>query len=357
MITTMYRLVRHRLLKRISAWGSLLFIAGLVSSCSLIEKTPEPKKTLPDKDIEAPSIELNGGDLVIERHQYFTDPGAIAMDDFDGRVAVTVSGEVKSYALGTYTLTYSATDKAGNHAEVTRQVTIVPYSTVPPLNDTGIDWAANYPQGNETSCRGELAKLQDCGQGSNRFNFTKLDADGRPLLKSAKHWSCVKDNHTGLIWEVKTRQKQRAGLHSRDDQYNWRNLIWASNGGATGWRNHDGKICTGFVAKQEHTYCNTHAFVMRVNQQGLCGANDWRLPNIQELTSLLKLTERGAKIDRRYFPNTRRGGYWSSTPVAFDKSVNWQLDFNTGRDTVTARKDELYVRLVRTARPGGADAD
>lgn len=358
MSVVIYQIVNKSLLKSITAWGAILLLAGLSSSCSLLEKAPEPPpKTLPDKDTEAPQIQLKGGDLVIERHQYFTDPGATATDDFDGQVTVTVSGKVKSYALGSYTLTYTAIDQAGNRAEVQRQVKIVPYSTVPPLNDTGITWAANYPQGNEERCRGELAAMQDCAHGGNGFNFTKLDAEGRPLPRSAKRWACVKDNHTGLIWEVKTRQSKRAGLHSREDQYNWRNLIWASNGGATGWRNHDGAICTGFVAGQEHTYCNTHAFVQRVNKKGLCGAHDWRLPNIQELTSLLKLRERGAKIDRRYFPNTRRGGYWSSTPVAFDKSVNWQLDFSTGRDTVTARRDELYVRLVRTAHPGGTDAD
>ena len=341
----------------VGVWISVGLFA-LLSACSTLEKAPKaPPKTLPEKDIEAPKIHLNGGNLVIERHQYFTDPGATAVDDFDGRVPVTVSGEVKSYALGDYTLTYTATDQAGNVASAQRQVKIVPYSTVPTLNDTGVDWAANYPQGNEPNCRGELADLQDCGQGRQSMDLTKLDAQGRPLSKSAKSWSCVKDNHTGLIWEVKTRAKKTQGLHSRQDHYNWRNLIWASNGGATGWRNHDGNICTGFVTGKENTYCNTHAFVSRVNQTGLCGAHDWRLPNIQELESIVFLQDSRVKISRRYFPNTQQGAYWTSTPVAFDKSKSWHIHFKTGRNGISHRKDELFVRLVRTARPGEAHAN
>jgi len=337
---------------------SVILLSGLLSSCSVFEKTPEPTtSTLPEKDTQPPKIHLNGGDLIIERHQYFTDPGATAMDDFDGRVAGKVTGKIKTYALGEHSLTYTATDKAGHKASVQRLVTIVPASTVPPLNDTGVNWAASYPEGNAETCQGELADQQDCAHGRNQLYFTKLDAQGRALPKHAKHWSCIKDNHTGLIWEVKTAKATGTDLHSREDQFNWRNLMWATNGGATGYRNHDGKICTGFVAGKEMTYCNTHAFAYRVNQQGLCGFHDWRLPNLQELETLMSLDNSRLMIQRQFFPNTRKGAYWSSTPTAFDKSYSWHLDFSSGRDGISARKDELYVRLVRTARPGEAHAD
>ena len=34
--------------------------------------------------------------------------------------------------------------------------------------------------------------------------FTKLDENRNPLPDSAEHWVMVKDNRTGLIWEVKS---------------------------------------------------------------------------------------------------------------------------------------------------------
>ncbi len=34
--------------------------------------------------------------------------------------------------------------------------------------------------------------------------YTKLDAAGNDLPTGATEWTCVRDNDTGLIWEVKT---------------------------------------------------------------------------------------------------------------------------------------------------------
>ena len=40
--------------------------------------------------------------------------------------------------------------------------------------------------------------------GSTHSDYTKLDAQGNELPKSASSWSCVLDNRSGLVWEVKT---------------------------------------------------------------------------------------------------------------------------------------------------------
>jgi hypothetical protein len=57
----------------------------------------------------------------------FTDPGATATDDVDGDLTnhINVSGTVDTATAGDYTLTYSATDAAGNTGNVTRTVTVV----------------------------------------------------------------------------------------------------------------------------------------------------------------------------------------------------------------------------------------
>jgi len=86
------------------------------------------------KDTKSPKITLNGDNpLILELGQSFRDPGAVAIDDVDGNVEVSVSGSVDTEQLGTYTLTYSATDSAGNSASVKRVIKVV---TVLPKNIT-----------------------------------------------------------------------------------------------------------------------------------------------------------------------------------------------------------------------------
>lgn len=77
------------------------------------------------QDNTAPVVVLNGANpLALEVGETYTEDGAIAMDNVDGAVAVNVSGTVDTATPGTYTLTYSASDAAGNIASVTRTVVV-----------------------------------------------------------------------------------------------------------------------------------------------------------------------------------------------------------------------------------------
>ena len=98
-----------------------------------------------------------------------------------------------------------------------------------PLNDTGITWGGNYPSGNNATCIGETINQQDCSHGRDvthnddsdghaGFSFTKLDSSGNILAASATQWSCVQDNITGLIWEIKT---DDGGIHDKYNYYRW----------------------------------------------------------------------------------------------------------------------------------------
>lgn len=79
------------------------------------------------RDTAAPQITLNGdAEMEIEGREKFTDPGATAVDDRDGDVSasITASGYVDIYEEGTYTVTYTVADSAGNQAEATRKVKV-----------------------------------------------------------------------------------------------------------------------------------------------------------------------------------------------------------------------------------------
>lgn len=78
-------------------------------------------------DTTPPVITLTGDALeTVYVGSTYTDAGAIAIDDRDALVTVISSGTVDTSTAGTYVITYSATDTAGNIAnDVTRTVTIL----------------------------------------------------------------------------------------------------------------------------------------------------------------------------------------------------------------------------------------
>ncbi len=85
-----------------------------------------------DVDDLPPAIIVNGANPanVIEGNNY-TDAGATAYDVTDGNVAVTKSGEVDTQTPGKYTITYFASDKAGNKSKSERIVIVEPGNTKP----------------------------------------------------------------------------------------------------------------------------------------------------------------------------------------------------------------------------------
>ena len=260
-----------------------------------------------------------------------------------------------------YCYTVAAVDAAGNTSAQTSQVCATTQAAsasgaAHPLNDTGITtWGdatsntlvtspANYPRqdadfGRDAKARaGTLIKV---GGGNAGFDFTKLDSNGNALAANAATWSCVRDNNTGLIWEVKT---DDGGLRDKDNWYSWYNPDPATNGGYAG--NQGGGICSGGIN------CNTSGFVTAVNSAGLCGASDWRLPTRDELTNIVDNSKAypGPTIDSDYFPNTISSyltKYWSSSSLASQDTSAWVVNFSEGRGTTSGKDPSNYLRLVR----------
>jgi hypothetical protein len=87
-------------------------------------------------DTTAPVVTLNGNaDMSVALNSTFTDPGATANDDNDGNLTATASGTVDMDTKGDYTLTYSATDAAGNTGTASRTVHVV---------NSAESWAGTY---------------------------------------------------------------------------------------------------------------------------------------------------------------------------------------------------------------------
>ena len=54
----------------------------------------------------------------------YVEAGALAIDDRDGELTVVISGSVGSEP-GTYTITYTATDSAGNTTQISLEVVVI----------------------------------------------------------------------------------------------------------------------------------------------------------------------------------------------------------------------------------------
>ncbi|MEN9423009.1 MAG: hypothetical protein RL122_392 [Pseudomonadota bacterium] len=210
------------------------------------------------------------------------------------------------------------------------------------------------------------------------FSYTKIDRNGYALPANATQWACVKDNVTGLIWEVKQGIPNDTigdtGLHDPDDRYTWYNPNKTTNGGSNGYLYQQPRgdtpsnICFRSSIEYPIDYCNTNAYVNRVNLSSWCGASDWRMPTENELYSIVDLGKnKEYQIDSRYFPDIRAGEvsyglydhilftwYWSSSPSfggvwpnTGDIDNAWYVDFDSGNSSSDNKRLSLKVRLVR----------
>ena len=209
--------------------------------------------------------------------------------------------------------------------------------TVP---DTGVTKCYDAV-GNEITCPspGQALYGQDANYTINPPSYTKLDANGNELPDSATSWAMVRDNLTGLIWEVKTNKDSRTNYsdpHDADNYYTWYDPADPVNSG------------------KQSDY-DTNDFLDALNSARFGGYSDWRLPTIKELAYLVRydISYPGPTIDTRYFPNTIAYAYWSSTTNASDPSQAWLVGFSYGNDEIFDKVYKYYVRAVRGGLESG----
>ncbi len=86
------------------------------------------------------------------------------------------------------------------------------------------------------------------------------------------------------------------------------------------------------------------------NTYNFAGYNDWRLPNMKELDSIVELKCVYPAINLTVFPNTLsvfNAFYWSSSPYAYYSSQAPGINFHEGLSGSYSKASSRYVRLVR----------
>lgn len=228
--------------------------------------------------------------------------------------------------------------KAGFESEKSHEVKLTTFSSY--LNGTGIRHCGDYAfdtsqkHNNNRTCSqsrdadGDLIpKGQDGHYGAGKSAYKGMVFSP---VKGHKG-QCLQDEHTGLMWELK--QNHSHSLHYKNHTYSWYNpkvKIGKQNAGK----------CTG-------SRCDTSAFIMAVNAAKLCGYNDWRIPNREELRSIVDYSRFNPVLDRRFFPNTLAASYWTSSQDSTSKSHAWTLNFKYGDGYYNKISNPSHIRLVR----------
>ena len=217
-------------------------------------------------------------------------------------------------------------------------------------------FASPIPDTGQTKCYDTVGNVITCPSASQPFygqdgnfcinplSYTKLDNNGYAIPDSATSWTMIRDNVTGLIWEMKIDKdgiKNYSNPHDSDNTYTWYDSNPATNGGNAGTPG-DGT--------------NTESFIKALNDAKYGGSSDWRLPSDKELASIVNfsLPYPGPTIDTIYFPNTFPDWHWTRTTLAEYTDNAWLVLFDYSYVHAYLKSNSLYVRAVRGAKSDDA---
>lgn len=171
-------------------------------------------------------------------------------------------------------------------------------------------------------------------------HLQRLAADGSVYAGSGdfakEPWACVRDLHTGLVWEVK---RDGPGLHGKDNTYSWHDtdeLVHKGDPGVV-----DGGACSG-------SRCDTQGLVAAVNAERLCGFDDWRVPDQREIATLNdpERAAPGPTVAVDYFPTLLPEQYWTRDTHLYYPGA-WSWNFRYGHNQVDWKRLPKRVVLVR----------
>ncbi|MGS2717682.1 Lcl C-terminal domain-containing protein [Eionea flava] len=183
--------------------------------------------------------------------------------------------------------------------------------------------------------------------------FYKIDNDGGVLPQESVSWSCVYDDLTGLLWEVKVSD---GSWQDNEHTYSWfqpsaqeieeLSLVAGSEAIDLPYDPKRGKADGGTCYD---VYCDTYHYNQAFNDANICGSSQWRLPYAHELGYLDHQDQYYPDIDTTFFPNTAIAYYWSRTETPNLLSLAWAVDFKDGFPYISEKRIPYRIRLVTDA--------
>lgn len=139
-----------------------------------------------------------------------------------------------------------------------------------------------------------------------------------PTADFTVHGAVVTHNTTGLMW-------MRCALGQK----------WLEEKGACGQDD-----------ASERLYSWPEALII-AHSTPVAGYADWRLPNKNELASIVERACTGPAINEDIYPDTPLAYFWTSTPSLSVEGFAWRINFTTGTMVPSEQTNRHHVRLVR----------
>ena len=95
---------------------------------------------------------------------------------------------------------------------------------------------------------------------------------------------------------------------------------------------------------------SAETFSWQAALQQAADSDQWRLPNKNELASLVERRCYDPAINEDFFPNTPSSAFWSSSPDAYFSSSAWLVNFLHGYVDYFGKNRDRRVRLVRAGQ-------
>ncbi len=194
----------------------------------------------------------------------------------------------------------------------------------------------------------------------NDSGFLKISQAGEVLPVTENQWDCVLDSNTELYWEIKKYDES-------DLQNGWWQYSMATPPDRDLPDYYDFGQCLKSISGDDNIYCNAFEYVEELNEIELCGFTDWRLPEKEELASIVRCYEDSTEppldqcgeghitpaLNSNFFPEFHAYTYWTNSRALEESDPEipdyayWYVSFENGYVSKTLSHSAIYVRAVR----------
>lgn len=90
--------------------------------------------------------------------------------------------------------------------------------------------------------------------------------------------------------------------------------------------------------------------LLLAEQSTLASYDDWRLPNVKELATLVERSCVDPAMNISLFPSALAENYWTATSQNVQTDYAWSYAFYSGKNNLKQKHADLFARIVRFAQ-------